>query len=389
MRNSKIKCPALVQQKGSKFVPNLKKHTHVPKYGAKEAALVAKRTKLEACKKPFVSATQILRSALQEEIPNTASCEALPPIDCMTRNINYFRQKHRPQEPKRQEKDFDLSYTHLPSDFLLEDISIEGERHILFATTIQLRLLESAKTWFVDGTFKLMRKPFVQLFSIHAFVRKDGEAIQLSLLFCLMTRRQKIDYVAILEAITTSFSSDNKLERVILDFEAALWRAFETVFPQAKLTGCSFHFTQAIFRHVQMLGLQTSYQNNIATRKYIRKLMALCYIPDVHIKPLFEDLAMLATCEPLKNLIAYINNTWITSLLHGPHRWSVFGMPIRTNNDVEGWHNKLNKKVNHKSPFYLLVTALHNEASQIPINIELLEMKCLKRHQRKKICSSS
>ena len=58
-------------------------------------------------------------------------------------------------------------------------------------------------------------------------------------------------------------------------------------------------------------------------------------------------------------------------------------MPIRTNNDVEGWRNKLNKKVNHRSPFYLLVTALHNEASQIPINIELLEMKCLKRRQRK------
>ena len=89
---------------GSKFVPNLKKHAHSPKYGAKEAALLAKRTKLEACKKPFVSATQILRNALQEGIPNTASCEALLLIDCMTRNIDYFRQKHRPQKPKRQKK---------------------------------------------------------------------------------------------------------------------------------------------------------------------------------------------------------------------------------------------------------------------------------------------
>ena len=59
-------------------------------------------------------------------------------------------------------------------------------------------------------------------------------------------------------------------------------------------------------------------------------------------------------------------------------------MPIRTNNDVEGLHNKLNKKVNHISPFYLLVTALHNEASQISIIVELLETKCLKRRQRKK-----
>ena len=91
------------------MVPNSKKHTHSSKYGAKGAALVAKRTKLEACKKPFVSATQILRRALQEEILNTDSFEALLPIDYMTHNINYFRQMHRPQEPKQQEKDFDLN----------------------------------------------------------------------------------------------------------------------------------------------------------------------------------------------------------------------------------------------------------------------------------------
>ena len=63
-----------------------------------------------------------------------------------------------------------------------------------------------------------------------------------------------------------------------------------------------------------MLGKQISYQNDIATRKYIKKLMALCYIADVHIKPIFEDLAMLAACELLKNLIACINDTWIILL---------------------------------------------------------------------------
>ena len=216
----------------------------------------------------------------------------------------------------------------------------------------------------MNGTFKIVRKPFVQLFSFHAFVRKSGEAIQLPLLFCLMTRRQKLDYLAILEAILTSFSLDNKLEKVIFNFEAALWRDFETIFPQIKLTGSSFHFTQTIFKHVQMLGLQISCQNDIATRKYIKKLMALCYIPNVHIKPIFETLAMLATREPLKNLIVYLNYTWITSSLHGPHRWSIVYK---------------NKKVNYRSLFHLLVTGIHNEASQISRNIKLLEMQCLKR----------
>ena len=70
---------------------------------------------------------------------------------------------------------------------------LDGERHILFVTTTQLRLLKSTKTWFVDGTFKTVRKPFVELYLNHAFVHKGGEASQLPLLFCLMTRRQKLD----------------------------------------------------------------------------------------------------------------------------------------------------------------------------------------------------
>ena len=135
MRNSKTKYPAMVRQKNWKFVPNLKKRVYSTKYGGTEAALIAKRAKLEACKKLFVFATQILRSALQDGIPNTASCEAMPPKDYMTRKISYFRQKHRPQEPKRQEKDFDLNYTHLLSDFLLENILYHEMVNVTFATT--------------------------------------------------------------------------------------------------------------------------------------------------------------------------------------------------------------------------------------------------------------
>ena len=104
------------------------------------------------------------------------------------------------------------------------------------------------------------------------------------LLLCFMTRRQKLDYGVILEAITTSFSSVNTMDMMIFDFEVVTMKDFETVFPQAKLTGCTFYFMQAISRHVQMLGLQFSYQNDIASRKYARKFMALCYIPNVHIK---------------------------------------------------------------------------------------------------------
>jgi len=37
-------------------------------------------------------------------------------------------------------------------------------------------LLSKAKRWCVDGTFKLCRPPFTQLFTINAFVRQDDHA---------------------------------------------------------------------------------------------------------------------------------------------------------------------------------------------------------------------
>ena len=58
-------------------------------------------------------------------------------------------------------------------DFLVGDITVGTKRHIMFATEDQLTLLQSAKRWYMDGTFKVVQKPFTQLFSIHAFIQKD------------------------------------------------------------------------------------------------------------------------------------------------------------------------------------------------------------------------
>ena len=94
----------------------------------------------------------------------------------------------------------------LPDDFLLKDI-INDERHVILATKKQLNLLKRAKTWFVGGTFKFVKPPFVQLFSFHAFVKFNDEMIQAPLLFCFMSRRQTSDYTYILGSIVTSFES--------------------------------------------------------------------------------------------------------------------------------------------------------------------------------------
>ena len=73
-------------------------------------------------------------------------------------------------------------------EFFIGDIRVGTERHIVFATELQLQLLKQARRWFLDGTFKIRKEPFQQLFSLHSFVQKDDCMKQVPLMFSLMTK---------------------------------------------------------------------------------------------------------------------------------------------------------------------------------------------------------
>ncbi|OWF42706.1 hypothetical protein KP79_PYT24969 [Mizuhopecten yessoensis] len=66
--------------------------------------------------------------------------------------------------------------------------------------------------------------------------------------------------------------------------------------------------------------------------------------------------------------------------------WCVFNTAVRTNNDVEGWHHRLNTRVNVRGPvpFYLLIQQLFREAEAIPMQLKMVTEGKLKRHQRKR-----
>lgn len=91
---------------------------------------------------------------------------------------------------------------------------------------------------------------------------------------------------------------------------------------------------------------QTAYQSKDVVHKFIRKIHALPFLPAEHIGPAFRHLCGQTTSTPLLDLLKYVRNTWLQSTIWTVDSWSVFMQPIRTNNDVEGWHRRLNVKAN-------------------------------------------
>ena len=47
---------------------------------------------------------------------------------------------------------------------------------------------------------------------------------------------------------------------------------------------------------------------------------------------------------------------------------------IRTNNDIEGWHNRMNQRASFRRQlqFYLLKKLLHSEAMPVELQVELV-----------------
>ncbi|KAH3887727.1 hypothetical protein DPMN_011746 [Dreissena polymorpha] len=66
--------------------------------------------------------------------------------------------------------------------------------------------------------------------------------------------KTEADYVAVLTAIKEKLNNP-VVDNFVLDFKQAAWLAVRRVFPGVTIKGCVFHWTQAVWRKVQDLGL--------------------------------------------------------------------------------------------------------------------------------------
>jgi hypothetical protein len=127
-----------------------------------------------------------------------------------------------------------------------------------------------------------------------------------------------------------------QVESFVLDFEIAAWQACREVFPGLPVKGCVFHWTQSVWKHVQYLGLAPAYRQRSGVHSYIRQLLALPFLPSAQTPQTFEVLEGRAATPQVKKLVKYIRKQWFNHLTFTVPSWGVYGLAIRTNNDVEG-----------------------------------------------------
>ncbi|XP_048258319.1 uncharacterized protein LOC125383665 [Haliotis rufescens] len=129
--------------------------------------------------------------------------------------------------------------------------------------------------------------------------------------------------------------------------------AVKVVFLTADVKGCFFHYCQAIWRKVQDLGLAVAYREDPEVCKWIRRAAGLPLLPQNKIQDTWIDV-MDNTPDVLRAVAFndYIVTTWVD---HGARfplpLWNHHGITgPRTNNSLEGFHNRLNRGLPHQHP---------------------------------------
>lgn len=184
------------------------------------------------------------------------------------------------------------------------------------------------------------------------------------------------------------------------DFEKAVWQAVHLVLPFVQVKGCGFHWTQCLFRQLKKLGLVSAYRSDKNVKILCKQVLCLHLLPVCKIQNAFFCLLNSVssvtndrdTQKLLKKWFGYVHRTWITNANWPISSWCQHYRKLRTNNDVEGWHTRVNVHCGRRQhgkglPLYMLIDVLAKEAQLVELYEEMLLQNHRLRVKRKTYAS--
>lgn len=124
------------------------------------------------------------------------------------------------------------------------------------------------------------------------------------------------------------------------DYDRAMRDAVAAEFPEARIYGCWFHFSQALTKYASRphVGLAKAIKIRGPIRRRFLPFTSLALLPPGEIPAVFEELAQQAiqVDQRFVQFVNYIRSFWLGEI--GALGISVHRAPCRTNNGVES-HN--------------------------------------------------
>ena len=132
------------------------------------------------------------------------------------------------------------------------------------------------------------------------------------------------------------------------------------------------------------LGMASEYESRTGPLyKVSRKILALPFLPPDAIRPSFDALAAAAHDPQLLQLIDYVRRCWIDNDMWPPEAWLCYRQSIRTNNDAESWHARLNRRTGSGNlGIYQLEERLFAEGKLVGLSMKIMSEERVLMFQR-------
>lgn len=336
------------------------------------------------------------------------NAQSMPSKDAMRQQIKRVRRQNVMSEPTSLDSLFipeELKHTLNGEPFLINESEIGNDKILLFTTLANLRKLELAKYWIMDGTFKTVPTIFHQLYSVHAPVGHDTNSRILPLVFALLSSKSKECYIRMFQDLQ-DYASENNIvlqpDYILTDFEQAAICAVKQEFTTSQSRLCLFHLGQSMWRKVQSVGLSIKYGEDEEFSLLVRHLLALAFLPPEEIPSAFAEIKEQLEIESgTEHLLMWFEDNYVLGRvrktlrngniirglpLFSPELWSVFNQNIpRTQNNIEAWHRRWECLVGESHVgVYHLIKELQKEQKNTEIMIESILRGVPRPHSKKK-----
>lgn len=201
---------------------------------------------------------------------------------------------------------------------------------------------------------------FKQLYTIHGFNKRNDSIIPL--IYCLLPDKKMETYKIVFHLIKSQFRNWMP-KKITIDFELAVIKAVKKVYRDIQVKGCYFHFSRCLLRKAKQLKIISSVQ-----KRHVAKCIGIARLPPEHLE--FGYQYVMSKCpsnEKIEKFNKYFQTHWIKRS-NFSELCSCDKEQIRTTNNIEGWHSRINRFIGRTNPsLSQLLEVLSKETKVIDI----------------------